>query len=169
MNDGIAFETRVEAWLRKHRGAVFTERRARVAGRVASRGHEVDVHAAVRSTLWMPLLAFGALFGFIGLDMDSGPLFLAALMVGTCAIIAAAAHRRHIWVEAKSGEANIRRDVIWKLVSQVADARELQQDWTPSEVWIVARSGFDVDALKFAKESRIRCFLEQGGTIVEVL
>ena len=168
MNDGIAFETRVETWLRKHRGAAFTERRARVAGRVASRGHEVDVHAAMRTTLWIPLLAFAVFFGFVGLTGDNGGVFIAALCVGTLAIIAAATHRRHLWIEVKSGEANVRRDVVWKLLSQVTDARELRQDWTPSEVWIVARSGFDVDALRFAKESRIRCFVAQGGTIVEI-
>ena len=168
MNDGIAFETRVETWLRKNHNASFTERRVRIHGRVASRGHEVDVHAAMRTALWMPLAAFAALFGVIGLDNESYAIVVAAAIVAIVAIIAAVAHRRHIWVEVKSGETNVRRDVVWKLMSQVVDARGLQQDWHPSEVWLVSKFGFDVDAIRFAKESRVRCFVAQGGTIVEI-
>lgn len=172
MSDGVRFEERVESWLRKERGARFTERRARLQGRVASRGHEVDVHATARSSLWVffLLVAIGA--GVLGTEpaVDAAATVTLLLVTAAASVASYALFRpRHFWVECKSGDTNVRRDVVWKLVMQVVDARELRQDWYPSEVWLVSRAGFDVDAIKFARESKIRCFIEERGTFREVV
>lgn len=174
MNDGIPFERTVESWLHR-RGARMTERRVPLRGRVAQRTHECDVHATMIREVWRPAAAIGAFFAFacIGggladelmMSLVSGILGLACLVLTTVIFL----DPKHIWVEAKSGEATITRAVVWKLANQLEDVRNAPAAlWYPSEAWIVARSPFDVDALAFAHEHGIRCFQEQRGRIHEV-
>ena len=176
MNDGIAFEATVERWLRKSRGAGFTERRTRQRGRVARHGHECDVHATVISDAWRwwaMVTIFWAIacivFGFTDLDGAVIGTGVAGLL-SLGAVVLVFLDPRHVWVECKSGEGSVTREMVWKLVMQVEDVRELVgAQWRPNEAWLVSRAPFDVDALAFARERRVRCFVEQRGDIREVV
>jgi hypothetical protein len=176
-NNGVSFEVKVERWLRRSRGARFTERRARQKGQIARRGHECDVHATMVSGLW-PLTAVCAAFCglaciLIGVSGAEAMIaFLPGFLGVVCVVLTAAffLDPRHVWVEVKSGETPIKRDVVWKLVGQVSDVRGLTAaPWYPSEAWLVSRSYFDIDALAFARAHGVRCFIEQGGDIREVV
>jgi|SRR5580692_96738 hypothetical protein len=177
MNDGVTFENAVERWLRK-RGARFTEKRVRQRGRVAAHGHEVDVHAIVSNPRWKltsQLSIVAAIVGIVVSYADDTNMVAQTALLTFAAIMFVLAcvmyfGPRHVWVECKSGDATVRRDVVWKLVNQVEDVRTLQDaDWYPSEAWLVARSRFDVDALSFARHHGVRCFIEQAGDIREVV
>lgn len=176
MNDGVSFEAKVERWLIR-RGARFTERRARQRGKVAARGHECDVHATFVSQLWR-LAAFVALvcaFGTAatGSFSDEPALAIFPGTLGVVSVVLLAAFflaPNHIWVEVKSGEGAVTREVVWKLVQQVADVRLAPvASWRPSAAWLVARSHFDRDTLAFAREHGVRCFVEHGTDIREVI
>ena len=174
MNDGVSFEAKVERWLIK-RGALRTERRVRMRGRVAKHGHEVDVHAVFGSnatpTLFVlslstsSLLLVGSVTDSPVLGVAGGVLTLIFAVLGLAALL----HRSHIWVEAKSGETVVRREVVWKLVQQLKDVRESSPEWYPSQAWLVVRNVLDVETIRFAHEHGIRCFVEQAGDIREVL
>lgn len=176
MNNGVTFENAVERWLKK-RGARFTEKRVRQRGRVAAHGHEVDVHAIVSNPAWKRTsqLSLGtAMVGSVIAFFDgAAELQTALLIVASFAFVVSCLMYfgpRHVWVEVKSGEGTVRRDVVWKLVNQVEDVRTLPDaPWYPSEAWLVARSRFDVDALSFARQHGVRCFVEQAGDIREVV
>jgi hypothetical protein len=174
VNDGISFEGKVERWLQR-RGATFTERRVRLRGRVAKHGHEVDVHAAFGNGAWRVfagLSAFMFVTVVLGLALSEDAFTVIGVigLVGfTIVTIAFAVEQNHIWIECKSGEGTVRRDVVWKLSTQVTDVREERAAWIPKEAWLVARSQFDVDALRFARDHGIRCFVEQSGDIREVV
>jgi len=174
MNDGTSFEAKVERWLLK-RGALRTERRVRMPGRVAKHGHEVDVHAVFGSNA-TPALFFASLATtitmFVGFVVDSTPIItLAGVFTFALAIlgIGSLLHRAHVWVECKSGETVVRREVIWKLVQQLQDVREASPKWYPSAAWLVVRNVLDVETIRFAHEHGIRCFVEQAGDIREVI
>jgi hypothetical protein len=174
MNDGVSFEVKVERWLLK-RGALRTERRVRMPGRVAKHGHEVDVHAVFGSNA-TPALFFASLattiVTFVGYVVDSVALgAVAAVLTIVIALLGLAAllHRAHVWVECKSGETVVRREVIWKLVQQLQDVREASPKWYPSAAWLVVRNVLDVETIRFAHEHGIRCFVEQAGDIREVI
>ena len=180
MNDGVDFEVQVERWLRRQRGARFTERRVRQRGKIARHGHECDVHATMVSPLWvLPLItAVASILGCLAMAVSGGDQTL-AIVPGVLGVLSVAllavffADPRHVWIECKSGEGSIKRDVVWKLVGQVDDVRRFAGQgggaWYPSEVWLVARGAFDVDALAFAREAGVRCFVQQSGDIREVV
>jgi hypothetical protein len=177
MNDGKLFEGAVARWLAKS-GAAKIERRVRVAGDVAQHGHEVDVRAFLVNPLWKLFMIVGLIAIFMGavsIAFDAEAFTILSGIIGSAFVSLAFAFRldpHRVWIECKSGELTVRRDVVWKLAGQVEDVRRnalTKGTWFPSEAWIVARSRFDVDALQFAKKNKIRCFLEQSGDIREVL
>ena len=180
MNDGISFEAKVERWLRHRYGAGFTERRSRVQGKIMRHGHEVDVHAEIVNELYKVLATFGALGLVIAsltvlFNIDVAFTVVSGILGGISLVLALVLYNdpRHLWVECKSGEGTVRRDVVWKLVGQVQDVRAYamtgQPAWYPHDVWLVVRSQFDVDALRLAADHDIRCFVEQAGDIREVV
>ena len=134
MNNGVSFEGAVERWVVR-RGATFTERRVRVGGAVAQHGHEVDVHAVFGSDGWKmtaPPAIAGLFAGILGAAIESVTIAVLGFAVFAVFLIvtgAIASERRHIWIECKSGDGTVRRDVIWKLASQVADVRASAPDW----------------------------------------
>jgi len=176
VNDGVSFEAKVERWLVK-RGARFTERRARQRGKIAARGHECDVHATFVSDLWR-VAAFVALVCglasiLMGVASDEPVVAVLPGALGIVAVVLLASFflsPAHVWVEVKSGEGTVTRDVVWKLAQQVDDVRRLTSaPWYPSAIWLVVRSQFDRDTLAFAREHGVRCFVEQGSDIREVI
>lgn len=65
--------------------------------------------------------------------------------------------------------ARVKRDDINKLHAAVQDVKKLERaKRKPDEVWFASTSEFDQDALNFAQEHRIRCFLVDGGTVLKV-
>lgn len=179
MNDGVSFEAKVERWLRRSCGAGFTERRARVQGKHLQHGHEVDVHATIVNDFYKVLaglamagMAVAIVAGLAKEEVIAVFSLLPSLGAGVFAAVMAA-DPRHVWVECKSGEGTVRRDVVWKLVGQVQDVRDLYGNapatWYPHDVWLVVRSRFDSDALRLAREHGVRCFVEQAGDIREVI
>ena len=172
-NDGISFEIKVERWLIR-KGAIQTERRERVPGRIAKNGHECDVHAVFGGSPgpFIALLCVAFVVMLVGgLTQEVAVAAFGGISFIVMAVAAGATSlsRTHIWVEAKSGDAPVRRDVVWKLVEQLRDVREHGPAWYPAQAWLVVRSAFDVDAIRFAHEHGIRCFVEQAGDIREVL
>jgi hypothetical protein len=177
VNDGTTFERAVARWLDRA-GATTIKRRVRLPGDVAHHGHEVDVFVETVNTVWRFLLVVGLFSGFVAGVAAVTDLTTFAVTTGFLALVCtllAITFRldpKRIWVECKSGELTVRRDVVWKLAGQVEDVRNhalRKGTWYPGEVWIVARSRFDVDALAFAKKNRVRCFLEQSGDIREIV
>ena len=177
MNDGKVFEAAVDRWLQRL-GARRTERRERVQGQVAKHGHEVDVHAVFAHgawQVWLTWMAVGGVGFIVGLAVDNAPCAVvggAVLTIASVLLLVSLAGSRHVWVECKSSDQTVRRDVVWKLMNQVRDVREAYPhaaQWYPEETWLVARSRFDVDALAFAKANGVRCFVEQAGDIREVI
>lgn len=59
----------------------------------------------------------------------------------------------HAWVECKDTKTKVKRDQVQKLASSVDDVRaDSGGKWKPDLVVFVAGSGFDPDALNFARE-----------------
>ena len=172
-NDGVGFEVKVERWLVR-KGAVSTNRRERVPGRVAKNGHECDVHAVFTSSVGPAIVGLAIAFVtlFVGVVTEMAVIAAAggtAFVVLFIATGVLATRRTHIWAECKSGDAPVRRDVVWKLAEQLRDVREHGPAWYPAQAWLVSRNGFDVDAIRFARANGVRLFIELSGDIREVI
>jgi len=69
----------------------------------------------------------------------------------------------HIWVECKDIKSNIKRTHIMKLVESARDVKDAEMEgvaeWAPDILMIVATSGFDIDAIRFADKYGVYCVL----------
>ena len=135
-------------------------------GKIAVRKHDCDVFATKTSVGWS-LLAIGCfLLGGVGIASwsglfatDTASLALPSLLVG---LFAASKSTRYVWIECKTLQQSIKRDLIMKLKDQFRDAKKAVGSW---ECWLVSTSRFDEDAIAHAKEHGVVCYqaVDAGG------
>ncbi len=95
--------------------------------------------------------------------------YVLAVVAGLAALWAAFRTHQHIWVECKDRKTPVNRSDIFKLRCTIEKVRaEATNTWAPHDVWFASTVRFTQDALTFAKESRIRCFLVSGTQIQEL-
>jgi len=173
MNDGTEFERRVERWLQRSRGAV-TQRRSRHPGHIAKWPYECDVQATIspaRSMTAFVASAFMFVMSIVCLAADAvdvgAVMMLFAVGIGGASLLASRSSRR-IWIECKDRDSSVTRLDVLKLADAVDDVRNGRALWVPTEAWLVSSSRFDRDAVAFARERDVRCWLETPQGFVEV-
>ena len=163
-NDGIDFELDVLHWMRRQLGDGRYEHRQLQRGQVADRPYEVDIHAAIPKRFWPAVICLGfivagilAAFTPSEVGMILSPVVIIAAVIISSVI---ANSPTHVWAEAKDRGATIKRTDVLKLANAAADVRACgSANWHPDELWFVSRNGFDLDALNFAREHQVKCFV----------
>jgi len=156
--------------------------------------YECDIHGIIRQPIWQVIhwVGVAALVGAMAalispgsitsvedagkaIEAGLGPKFTGygLALLGAIGIVVGSMgktrHTRHVWVECKDRKTSIKRTDINKLASSVEDVRGKENpDWAPDDVWFASTSRYDQDALAFAGEHGIRCFLLEGDRFVEV-
>ena len=71
----------------------------------------------------------------------------------------------HTWVECKEHKTKVMRLDIVKLKEAAADVNKLESPkWTPDIIIMVSKTGFDADAINFAREFDIDLYQREGNT-----
>lgn len=140
--NGKAFEAKVARWAKKQFDAAEVKRNQLFKGKTAVRPFEVDI------VLW-----------------TRGP-FLASGDV--------------IWIECKDRKESIKRADIFKFLESARDVKrtvalvfvkpltdKTGEDW--DYLIMVSTAKFDVDAIGFAKQSKVACYYYDGRTFQEIV
>lgn len=189
---GKRLEDDFAVWMKKRLGYRKVHLRERVRGRVAERPYEVDVHG-IRGHAWMTAVeAVGYALVVVAVAMFAGELpevrrvlriavavvhpalaGFTLLLLGLGGILVGRYARRrrmlHAWVECKAHKTTVRREQVQKLLASIDDVRQHKgAAWTPDRILFVSSTGFDPDALNFARAYGITCYRREGKGFVRV-
>jgi len=186
---GQEFELEFRDYMKSEKGFQKVHHDVICKGKVADRPHQCDLHGIQYSLAFRALTFVGIAVFVLALaalafpddlgevkntadtlvaKFDRGLVQYSLLIVGAVAWIVAYvgkwATATHVWVECKNRRGRVKRDDINKLHIAVEDAKEFEEaKWRPDEVWLVSTTEFDQDALNFADEHGIRCYVWQDG------
>jgi hypothetical protein len=179
-NKGIEYEVALCAWLRVA-GYRPVKHDVICKGKTATRAHQCDIRAQRAPSLSF-VLAMWSLSAVVAYAFFPGnttmaeglaerfslePMYYAAAYGLVLAIYVYFALKSrsnaNIWIECKNLSTNVKRSHITKLHATVNDVRAYDgAKWKPDEVWVVTNNGFDQDALSFAREYNISCYVWGG-------
>jgi hypothetical protein len=195
---GKEFEERFARKMVAALGVSKTRRNEPVKGKTAARPWDCDIHGTIESPAanavrWVAIVGYAvSMLAFVypeefeavstagqaveaaaashfDLNIVGGGVFVLATAAAIVGAYAKRRTRRHVWVECKDLKRTVKRTDVIKLAKAAEDVRAFDgAEWKPNEVWIASTSNFDADALNFARESGIRCFVDDGGGPVEV-
>lgn len=192
---GGRFERQFAEHMREQLGFEKVKRNEWCKGSVSDRGYECDIHATDYSQIglrvyqlglvvvgvatlaffmpmefqWMRDFAAGFAVSGSADAANSGLLVLGAL-AAWAGWMGKRKSTKHVWVECKNRKSTIKRTDINKLVGAAEDVRALRANakWVPDELWFASKqSAYDQDALNFAREKGVRCFVWEKGAAVE--
>jgi len=192
-NKGLQLEKDFAIWMRKKLGYTRVMPRQFVYGKIAARPYEVDIFGIKERPLFKLLEFIGVLLVLLSIAMLLGEMsglqarletllsktnikFTGAVLfiVGTMGLIIGylGSHKQstYSWVECKNLNTNVKRDHIFKLKSSVKDVRNERKSkkWHPNTVIMVSGSGFDSDALHFARAHKMICYKQVGKRFIRV-
>lgn len=183
---GSELEQAFGSWMKRKLRYTRTEFRVPVKGRIADRAYEVDIKAEKFDERWdyarrlgVTLLALALLAVFptmrpvrqvmeqaIGTFVPSLAPY-ALFLIGAIATVLGFQGRHrfitHAWVECKDTKTRVKREQVQKLASSVEDVcADSTGKWKPDRIMLVAGSGFDPDALNFAREHAFITYQRDG-------
>ena len=163
-----------------------TKLRELVNGNIAVRPYEVDIHGIRTNSFYKNLQMIGlisfiaAILAYMGIVPEIKQFFTSIVasfspeLAGSALLIFGIGglligyygkNRKgeHIWVECKDLKTNVKRTYVMKLVNSAEDVINNESaDWQPTHFIMVSGSGFDQDAIGFAKEHEVDCYIRKG-------
>ena len=184
---GSELEQAFGSWMKRKLRYTRTEFRVPVKGKVADRAYEVDIKAEKFDERWDYVRRLGITLLALALVSAAFPAMrsvrhvmeqavgtvvpslapYALLLIGAIATVLGfqGKHRAvtHAWVECKDTKTRVKREQVQKLASSVEDVcADSTGKWKPDLVVLVAGSGFDPDALNFAREHDFITYQRDG-------
>ena len=173
-------------WMTSKLGYSKTELRVPVTGKVSERSYEVDIHgikhnrlmdivgvagvfvaivAAIAGYMGDPQIEGAArqLVGAFDPSLGDSALLIVGIAGAVTGIYGRTRFRTDAWVECKNQKTNVKRHQIQKVISSVEDVRAVDNPkWKPDRVIMVSGTDFDADALNFAREFGVVCYVRAG-------
>ncbi len=184
-NKGLQLEQDFAQWMQRKMGYNRTKFREFVNGKIATRPYEIDIHGIKEQAFWRLITLLGIALVVLSILMIIGELDVvryyvqdvvslirlktkaALFIIGGIGLAIGywgrSKHTQHAWVECKNLSTKVKRDHIFKLKSSVKDVRQSKDTrWQPDLVIFVSGSGYDIDALNFARANGIVCYQVKG-------
>lgn len=184
---GSEFEQVFGRWMKEELRYTRTAFRVPVKGKIADRAYEVDIKAEKFDERWdyarrlgITLLALSLLCVIVpqmrsvrdAMEQAVGSFApslapYALFILGAVATVLGFQGRNraitHAWVECKDTMAKVKREQVQKLASSVDDVcADSGAKWKPDVVVFVSSSGYDPDALNFAREHGFETYERDG-------
>ncbi len=164
---GKDFEQEVAEYMKKKLGYTDTQLNERLKLNEDTRPWECDIHGRRYSMPWENIRKLGIVFATLSMlillsgQKETGLFFLVlAIGVGLVSKVGKSLDRSvDVWVECKNLKSTVKRDHINKLVTTISEVkRSKNAEWKPQAVLFFSASGYDKDAIYFAKRNNIICY-----------
>jgi hypothetical protein len=184
---GSELEQAFGGWMKQKLRYTRTEFRVPVKGKIADRAYEVDIKAEKYDPLWDNMRLLGAALivlamlsallpqlrslrhsieHAVGTMVPSLAPYGLVILGAIATVLGFQGKRRSVtraWVECKDTKTRVKREQVQKLASSVEDVcADSAGKWKPDRVVLVAGSGFDPDALNFAREHGFVTYQRDG-------
>ncbi len=167
---GTSLERAFGTWLKSQGEYDTVKYNQPLSGKTAQRAYEVDVvgsfekYDSTKVNTYIAATTAGiiALFYFVFEIKES----LGLVALGALAMYLASQHFNkivYVWVECKNQQGTVKRRQMQLFLSNVEDVRANDNAaWKPDNLMYVAFGGYDADALHFAAEHGVDCYVSKA-------